>query len=525
MTKGDVLEIRASCGILQGTNRESQVIDTFLGLGMEVAGGAMGVLADGDAGPGDRWWRLLGRLHPLTVHFPIALAIAAAAVEFVNILRRRQEASPFALPATIFAAIAACFAAWFGWLNADFENATPGNTLFIHRWLGVMGAGGLVVVAVVGLAGRDGSRPRALNGYRWGLLVCACVVGVGAHFGGSMVYGDGYLTKVLFAKASEKTPASPGDGDSSEEATAKTDPSATNASKLAETPPQAARISFRDDVLPILDARCVECHGAEKVKGGLRMDSATALFEGDPEWWSVQPGRPEDSVLLERIELPADDPDAMPPSGDRLTAAQIEVIRTWIADGAVHDGVTPLPDPRETSNVAERIESAPAKIEDALMSSVARLRSRRAMVTPIAQGSVDWEVNASLVDPPFGDADMEDLSGLKSVLIWLQLSRSAVTDSGVESLRGFDRLQRLKLDHTSVGDAIVDTLLSLPALRTVNLYATRITDAGLERLAAHPGLATIYCDQSEVTSAGRAAAAAAHPDVDIVGPEEPKGSD
>lgn len=504
------------------------MFETFLGLGVQfglepgVQLGELGsqVMADSSHRLDERWWRFLGRLHPLVVHFPIALSIAAAAVEFVNILRRKTIASPFAFTATVFAAMAACVAAWFGWLNADFENATPGNTLFLHRWLGVIAAGGLVIVAIVGCAGRSGARPRALNGYRWGLVVCAVLVGVGAHFGGTMVYGEGYLTKVLFAPSPE---------DKAEPTAAPQPASGADEVDSSASPGGAAAVSFERDVLPILDARCVECHGPNKVKGGLRMDTAAALFSGDREWWTVQPGDPGKSLLLERVELPADDPDAMPPSGPRLTASEISTIRTWIAQGAMHGGngsKTEVDESGEGGGVVPddgrtAVESLDDQASSALDASVASLRARKVLVAPIAEGASDWEVNASHVDPPFADADMRLLAGLRPVLVWLQLSRSSVTDTGIEMLKGFDRIRRLKLDHTTVGDPIVATLLTMPDLEMVNLYATDITDDGIERLAAHPGLLTIYCDGSKATAEGVRRVAAAHPGLEIVGPGSP----
>ena len=482
----------------------------------------------------ERWWRFLGRLHPLMVHFPIALAIAAAAVELVNILRRHREASPFAFTATGFAAVAACFAAWFGWLNADFEGATPDNTLFLHRWLGIVAAAGLVVVFVVGTFGRDGKRMRALNGYRWGLVVCAILVGVGAHFGGSMVYGSGYLTKVLFPPTIEAATVSDSQAADAKDATdAKDAKDATDAKGATDEKVPAAApadgvpveddttktVSFVADVLPILQARCVECHGPDKVKGSLRMDTAAELFAGDAEWWTVIPGQPEDSLLLQRIELPAADPDAMPPKGDRLNAKEIETIRAWIAAGATHAGSVPassdakLVEPAgeseteaEASKAATTVGAPPSAA--GIRTAVAALRERKVVVGPISQADTDFELNASLVKPPFADDDLARLDGLQPVLVWANFARSALTDDGIAPLGGFDRITRLRIDNTGLGDGAVDTLLTLPKLETLNMYGTKLTDAGLAKLASHPGLTRLYCDDSDVTAAGVAAARA-----------------
>ena len=70
----------------------------------EILDPVLGGIAAAGGGDDNRWMRLLGRLHPLIVHFPIGLAITAAVVELVNIIRRRRDASPFAFTATGIAA-------------------------------------------------------------------------------------------------------------------------------------------------------------------------------------------------------------------------------------------------------------------------------------------------------------------------------------------------------------------------------------------------------------------------------------
>jgi mono/diheme cytochrome c family protein len=105
---------------------------------------------------------------------------------------------------------------------------------------------------------------------------------------------------------------------------------------LAETPAATAgaTVDYAKDVQPILQARCYECHGPEKQKGGFRADSKThALQGGDSPDKPIVPGDVAKSHLL--VLVRGDDPDnVMPPKGDRLTAAQIDVLTRWIQQGA-----------------------------------------------------------------------------------------------------------------------------------------------------------------------------------------------
>ena len=84
----------------------------------------------------------------------------------------------------------------------------------------------------------------------------------------------------------------------------------------------AAGTDFSKDVYPVLQRACFECHGPEKHKGDLRLDTAS------PQHLKIG------TDLLRRVALPKEDKDAMPKRGDRLTAAEIGHLRDWISSGA-----------------------------------------------------------------------------------------------------------------------------------------------------------------------------------------------
>ena len=88
-------------------------------------------------------------------------------------------------------------------------------------------------------------------------------------------------------------------------------------------------VDFAKDVYPVLQRACFECHGSEKQKGDLRLDTNAALKHK-----SIVAGKPEQSDLLRRVALPKEDKEAMPRRGDRLKPAEIENLKAWIAGGA-----------------------------------------------------------------------------------------------------------------------------------------------------------------------------------------------
>ncbi|MGC1276451.1 MAG: DUF1553 domain-containing protein [Planctomycetaceae bacterium] len=100
------------------------------------------------------------------------------------------------------------------------------------------------------------------------------------------------------------------------------------------TPVAAGGPDFARDVYPLFKRHCVECHGADVVEGDLRLDDRKAFLAGGASGPLVDADDPAASELLRRVELPADDPEHMPATGDSLSAKEVERLRAWIEAGA-----------------------------------------------------------------------------------------------------------------------------------------------------------------------------------------------
>ena len=102
---------------------------------------------------------------------------------------------------------------------------------------------------------------------------------------------------------------------------------------LADPPAVKRPIEFGRDVQPILKVACLSCHGPDRQRGGLRLDRKADALAGGDSGAAIIPGKGAASLLA---RLPAGlDPDrVMPPRGDRLTAEQFGILRTWIDQGA-----------------------------------------------------------------------------------------------------------------------------------------------------------------------------------------------
>ncbi len=87
---------------------------------------------------------------------------------------------------------------------------------------------------------------------------------------------------------------------------------------------------FETQVRPILVESCNGCHGASKVKAGLRLDSREAMVTGGDSGPSVVPGEPEQSPLIAAIRYEGPE---MPPKG-KLPPKQVEALTRWVKMGA-----------------------------------------------------------------------------------------------------------------------------------------------------------------------------------------------
>jgi mono/diheme cytochrome c family protein len=96
----------------------------------------------------------------------------------------------------------------------------------------------------------------------------------------------------------------------------------------------ASERQFARDILPILAAHCIECHGAKKQENGLRLDYGAAVLRGGDSGPAVVARKAADSLLLQAILGTSDTVSRMPLKKDPLGEEQVAAIRRWIESGA-----------------------------------------------------------------------------------------------------------------------------------------------------------------------------------------------
>ncbi|MGH7945139.1 MAG: c-type cytochrome domain-containing protein, partial [Opitutaceae bacterium] len=419
----------------------------------------------------DQLWLLLGRLHPVVVHLPIGIFVLLALVELTALFPRAPRIP--SAQRTFVLSIGALFAvatAFFGWLLAR-DGGYNATLLDRHQWLGIGVAALAVVLLVVHLLGWRRT-------YAGALTLTVLVLAVAGHFGGSLTHGENYLT----ATAGAARPKPP------------TDP--------------ARALVFADVVHPILNQRCVSCHGPTKSNGDLRYDTLEELLKGGKTGPAFKPGNAAASAMIKRVHLPLDAKQHMPPKGKpQLTDDEATLLEWWINAGATTDKrVADLaPPPLITELIAAQLGIPPAPLPDrATMLAAAEAIERKLdiIVRPLSADGPWLAANARLQLDKFGDGQLQELAPIAPALYWLDLGETAVSDAGLNSLAAMKNLRRLQLDRTAVTDAGLTHLAPLGHLESLNLHATTITDTGLKTLHALPRLRSLYLWQTKATPAG-----------------------
>ncbi len=261
--------------------------------------------------------QFLGRFHPILVHLPIGLLILVPVMELIGSTKRfraLREAAGFVLGV---AAIGAIAAAADGWFLARF-GGYGGELVTDHMWGGII----LSALTIAAAATRTHlSNRRWALGWFYPIVLLAAVglMGWTGHEGGQLTHGNGFLTKYMpdRLKGWLGVPIQHG---------------------VVVTPAAAAaldRSPYAIRVAPLFERSCVSCHGPNKQKGGLRMDTYALVMKGGEDGPVVVAGDPNGSDLLRRVLLPKDDDEFMPSDGHKvLSSTEIEVIRDWIAWGA-----------------------------------------------------------------------------------------------------------------------------------------------------------------------------------------------
>lgn len=255
-------------------------------------------------------------------------------------------------------------------------------------------------------------------------------------------------------------------------------------------------------VAPVFERHCTVCHGAEKQKARLRLDSFENLMRGAESGAVIKPADAKGSELFRRITLRHDDEDVMPSDGKPLLAPEeIKIIELWIAAEA--SATKPLAD-FPTAPVPRTMRPAlPALAPDwrPRAAEIAALeKSTGLKLLPRSQAATDGLVVRTASAPGrCDDAALVKLASIAPLIVEAELARTKITDAGLKSLGKFSNLRALDLTRTAVTSDGIGALAGLKNLEALNLTDTAVDDAGAAKLKAWPALKRVWLFGSKAT--------------------------
>jgi mono/diheme cytochrome c family protein len=403
------------------------------------------------------WQQFLGRFHPTVVHLPIGLILLVPLLELAGRYRPALlEAAMFILSLSVLSCL---LALTLGYLLA-YGSGDAGAGVARHMWGAIA-----LTISVLACALLRSTSGGLRSFYPYLLASVLVLLAWTAHQGGSLTHGNKYLTEFL--------------------------PAPLKRFGMGTVQASAFPDSFyARHIHPIFDANCVVCHGAQKVKGNLRLDSYDRAMRGGEDGAVIIPGNPERSILWQRITLPPDHKKFMPSEGKPpLKPEQIAWIRAWILQGA-------SPELKSLPGIYVREEETLPQVPDysGKMTEIAQTaRSAGVTLVPVSRNLGDGLIlNTVDAGQKFGDGQLAGLASFAPYIVEAELGRTAVTDGCLPTLAKFTHLRALHLEETAVTGAGLSSLTQLPQLSYLNLSGTQVTAAAIAPLATMKNLRHLY---------------------------------
>ncbi|MDB4669755.1 hypothetical protein OAF33_01790 [bacterium] len=468
--------------------------------------------------PAEKFAQITGEFHPLILHLPIGIAFLVFSSEVFGWLSfgRFKPKTGLALFLGVITAVFACIT---GYVSMDL-NGYQGEAWENHMWGGVIFAG---VLGLAYLAKLWGAR-NDTHGPVYGILLIASMgaMGYGAHIGGEKIHGTDPVNDLLVEL--KLLPEEENEDEDKGE----------DQGKVIKAPED--RLAYADVVVPILEAKCLACHGEgkdQKKKGGLLMDSWEGLLEGGEEAAALVPGDVKESFMIEVLNLPKDDDYHMPPpKKDQMEAHEIELLEWWVGilpDGDkqpedqtlkelnapqnIIDAAAKLVTPEELAAAKAAEEAAKKQAEDeaaakreAIEGALNALKQDELFKTSlmyVSQDSTNLEFTAVSLRKSLDDEGFKKLATIADSLTTVKIGSTSISEGALLSeLPKMKNLIRLDLSDMEIGSGSLEAVAQLPNLEWLNLHNTKVTDEGLLKLKTLSKLEKVYLWNSQATPEG-----------------------
>jgi uncharacterized membrane protein len=417
------------------------------------------------------WLQVLGRLHPVILHFPIVLVLMyGAAILFTPKAIKSESWYTNSIEwVLLIAAFSAAITALMGMLLSR-EGGYDADSITAHKYTGTITSFILVTIYFC----RNVLKQQIVLSNVSVVLSAFMIIWAG-HLGADITHGDNFVL----------APVTP--------------------SHIKPQVGLSDAFVYADLVEPILEAKCMGCHNSRKAKGELVMDTKELLMKGGKNGKLWDTTKTDLGLLMRRIHLPEDEKEHMPPEGKpQLTDEESAILYEWIKSGPVFDKqVIDLPATDTlrilASKVLKRSSDEVYDFAAADDKQINKLSNMNRVITPLAMGSPALVVN--FYNKPFYNSkQLEDLKPLGTQIVDLNLDNMPVTDNDIKTIAAFKNLRRLNLNFSDITGNTLQLLSGLQFLKSLSLSGTPVKPGQLTVLTSLPKLRAVYLWNTSVES-------------------------
>ena len=413
------------------------------------------------------WLQVVGRMHPMFLHFPIVLLILSFITLWLPIQRENEWLHFLWLCAALSAVITSIMG-----LLLSLQESSDSDVLNLHKWGGI-------AIALFGAFFywfHSFFRNKKTVGQTYTVLATICII-VSAHWGADITHGQNFILAPV---------------------------------EKREVVPVDQAIVFKDVIKPILDAKCMNCHGEASKKGGLLLEDVAGILRGGKTGPLFEPGKPSVSLIIQRIHLPLQDKKHMPPaSKEQLTEDEASLLWAWIKSGAVIDKkVTSLPVEDSFRILATHylvpsdnyVPDQPVyDFKAADESKIKSLNNNYRVIEQLGKTSPALSVNF-YGKSMYSSKALQELLPVKDQIVDLNLAHMPVKNDDLKTIQQMVHLQKLNLNYTDITNEGLLQLSNLKDLEELSLSGTAVTSEALQKLLSLSRISSLVIWNTKVDS-------------------------
>lgn len=405
--------------------------------------------------------QVIGRAHPLMLHFPIVLLLLSVVFEMVMVNQKKPALTSVADWMLLGATLSTVAAALMGLFLSKEDGYDP-ETIFTHKWVGASCA----FISVLWYAFRTQLRKKKITTLSIG-FVCTAAILIAGHEGANITHGEGFLLEPVTTK------------------------NVTPEVWLEDA------VIYAHLIKPILTEKCMSCHNSNKAKGNLIIETETLLLKGGKNgklWDTTATGL---GLMMQRLHLPLDNREHMPPKGKpQLSDEEVKALFYWIKDGASFTKKVIDLSPDDSLKIVAKgffknMESDRYEFEAVDEVNIAKLNTSYRAISAIAATSPALRV--SFFGAAFFKSEqLKELNKIKDNIVSLDLYKMPITDQDLKTIATFTNLRKLNIAFTKIKGEGLMNLGRLQNLQQLSVSGNSIKTSHLMGLVGLKKLNAVY---------------------------------